>query len=187
MKPEPRYVSETAALKQTKLVMVFKTDCTDEFACKLAEKIYGGTPFSRLFMNVREKLSLCYYCSTHMTSRKGSMSVDCGVAPENLQMAQEEILHQLELLQQGDISDEEIEDAKRYYFGTLRSISDYSENQNSWFFTRFSKGDLLTPQQAEELAAAVTKERIVAAARSFKLDTVFALEPNGAEGGEDDE
>lgn len=189
LKPEPEYVTEQIDQKQSKLVLVCKSASEDEFAVKLAVLIYGGTPFSKLFMNVREKMSLCYYCQSSMIEGKGTMVIDSGVAPGDEEKARAEILRQLTLMQQGEIDEEELEDTKRYYIGTLRSINDFSDDQNSWFFTRFGRGDLLTPQKAEEKVRAVTMERVIEAIRSFALDTVYTLEPTDkdAEGGDEDE
>ena len=186
-KAKPEYVCETIEQSQSKLVMMLKTESSDEFALKLAGLIYGGTPFSRLFMNVREKLSLCYYCQTSNIEGKGTMLVDSGVGPGNERIACDEILAQLKAMQNGDITEEELEDTKRYYIGSLRSVQDYSDDQNSWFFSRFVKGDLLTPQQAEELVKEVTLERVKNAICSYTLDTVYMLLPDNTEGGNENE
>lgn len=186
-KEQVMHFSESIEQAQSKLVMMFKTDSTDEFALKLAMLLYGGTAFSKLFTNVREKLSLCYYCQSTTIEGKGTMLVDCGVGEGNEQKACDEIMRQLNLMQQGEFTDEEIEDTKRYYISSLRSIRDYSDDQNSWFFSRFAKGDLLTPQQAEQLVLEVTREHIQAAISSYKLDTVYMLLPEETEGEAADE
>ena len=48
-------------------------------ATRLMAALFGGTPNSKLFLNVREKLSLCYYCSASYNSMKGIMLVQSGV------------------------------------------------------------------------------------------------------------
>lgn len=186
-KEQAAVVTEQIEQKQSKIFLIYKYDNTDEFAMVLAVSIFGSTPTSKLFMNVREKLSLCYYVSAALILGKDAVYVDCGVAPGNEEKAVSEIKRQLELMQQGEITDDEIADAKRSYINSLRSINDFGEEQNSWFFRRFVKGDLLTPQEAEELVSAVTKERIIDAVKSFRLDTVYTLEPTDCEGGEADE
>ena len=115
------------------------------------------------------------------------MLVDSGVGPGNERIACDEILAQLKAMQNGDITEEELEDTKRYYIGSLRSVQDYSDDQNSWFFSRFVKGDLLTPQQAEELVKEVTLERVKNAICSYTLDTVYMLLPDNTEGGNENE
>lgn len=87
-----RTVREDMDIAQGKLVMGFRTGETtspDEVdAMKMMVALYGGTPFSRLFQNVREKLSLCYYCAARYDKASGMMMVDSGVETGNEQKAQ---------------------------------------------------------------------------------------------------
>ncbi len=187
-KAEPRYVTEQLEQSQSKLVMIFKSDCKNEFALKMGVMLYGGTAFSKLFMNVREKMSLCYYCQASIMGTKGGVMVDSGVGHGNEEKARNEILRQLELLKQGDFTDEELEDAKRSYTGSLRSVYDFADDLNAWFFRRFEQGDMLTPNDAAELANAVTREEVMEALSTMKLDTVYVCEPTEtAEEGENAE
>ena len=64
---------------QAKLVMGFRTGIAvpggDVTAMRLMSALFGGTPHSKLFLNVREKLSLCYYCSSSYDRHKGKMCI----------------------------------------------------------------------------------------------------------------
>ncbi len=64
---KPKTVFEKMDVKQGKLVMGFSCDLygNDDISLPLMVMcdIFGGGPYSRLFSNVREKMSLCYYCS----------------------------------------------------------------------------------------------------------------------------
>lgn len=62
---------------------------------------------SKLFVNVREKESLCYYCSARYDVYKGTMLIDCGVEPENTERAKQAILEQVSLLQAGSFTEQE--------------------------------------------------------------------------------
>jgi predicted Zn-dependent peptidase len=143
--------------------------------------MYGGTPFSKLFANVREKLSLCYYCQAAIVECKGAMLVDSGVEPGNEQKAEQEILNQLESLRAGDFTDEEIENTKKYLIGAYLSNYDSSEDLNSWYFFQFARGTNDSPKDAIEKINAATREDIINSANSFKLDTVYTLTPSGGE------
>jgi predicted Zn-dependent peptidase len=77
------------------------------YAAILFNEIFGGSPASKLFMNVRERLSLCYYCSSHYDSYFGNMTVSSGVDGANAELAKREILAQLEDMKAGKISDVE--------------------------------------------------------------------------------
>jgi hypothetical protein len=78
----------------------------------LFNAVYGGTPTSKLFMNVREKLSLCYYASSSMDFLKGIMTVHSGIEFDKFNSAREEIMAQLECCRRGEIEEWEIEGAR---------------------------------------------------------------------------
>lgn len=184
LKPEVKEVRESIEQEQLKLVMSFKTDGSDYYAEKVASAMYGGTSFSKLFANVREKLSLCYYCQSVMIEFKDMLLVDSGVDTGNEQMARKEILHQLELLREGEFTDEELENTKKSLCGSLRIVPDSIEDINIWYYLRLARGLDTTPEQDIERINAVTRERVIAAAKGFKLDSVYVLEPKTEEGGE---
>lgn len=64
--------------------------------------VFGGGPYSKLFMNVREKMSLCYYCSARFARQNSYIFIQCGCEEENMDKAVAEILHQLEMIRDGD-------------------------------------------------------------------------------------
>ena len=179
IRPEPQYVTESADQSQTKLVMLYKYDHDDPFAMNTAVKLFGGTDFSKLFVNVREKLSLCYYCQAGSSVDKNSVLVDSGIGKGNEQKTLDEIKRQLELLKNGEFTDEELENTKRYYISVIRSAYDFSADLNSWFFNRFIRGDMLTPAEAEEQISRVTRERVLKAFNALRLDTVYIYEASG--------
>ena len=189
IRQETQYVTEKAEQSQTKLVMLYKYDHDDSFAMNTAVKLFGGTEFSKLFMNVREKLSLCYYCQSASSVDKNSVIVDSGIGKGNEQKTLDEINRQLELLKKGEFTDEELENTKRCYISQLRSCYDFSADLNSWFFNRFVRGDMMTPAEAEEQVKAVTRERVLKALEALTLDTVYIYEASGkkAESEEEDE
>ena len=81
-KKEVREVSEKMEVAQSKLVLGFRTgkiQAEEKPAFKLMAAIFGGTPHSKLFLNVREKLSLCYYCAARCNINKGFLLVESGV------------------------------------------------------------------------------------------------------------
>ncbi len=98
---------ERMEIVQSKLVMGFRTgtfaDSPDLSAMRLMTAIFGGTPFSRLFVHVREEKSLCYYCAARYDRIKGVLLVDSGVEAKNREVAQKEILHQMDLMREGGI------------------------------------------------------------------------------------
>ncbi len=137
---EAKTVREDIDIAQGKLVMGFRTGDTSSpdqvNAMKMMVALYGGTPFSRLFKNVREKLSLCYYCAARYDKASGMMMVDSGVETGNEQKAQEEILRQLALVQQGDFDQEELDSTILTIVNALKSTVDTLSGLENWYLTR---------------------------------------------------
>jgi predicted Zn-dependent peptidase len=175
LKPSPETVSEKYDVNQSKTVMTFKTDSDDRYALKMLSIIYGETPFSKLFLNVREKLSLCYYCTSHSVSAKGTFFVDSGVERENIEKAQAEITSQLEEIKNGNISDEEIASALLALDNAVLQVGDTPSSYISWYFDCFCDNEVITPDEHFERFRQVTKERIVQAANSLRLDSIYLM------------
>ena len=175
LKNEIYRCEEKLDVNQCKMVMAFKTDSTDKYAVKLMNTIFGGTPFSKLFLNVREKLSLCYYCAANYNGLKGSIFVDCGIEEENIEKAEKEILNQLEDMKNGNFSQEDIDNSILSIANSLKSIGDTTSSYINWYNSCFIQDENITPEQSLEKYKAVTKQQLIDAANSLKLDTVYVM------------
>ncbi len=161
---------------QSKLVMVLKSTSKNTFAVNLMNVLFGSTPFAMLFMNVREKLSLCYYCSSRFVASKNAIAVSSGVEKQNIEKTREAILAQLESLKNGDFSDELFENGKRYIISELRGIGDTPYSCISCIHQRITSVKKRSIEERIACYQAITREDIIEAARSFALDTVYILE-----------
>ena len=168
-------VTDIFNVVQSKMVLGFKSNDYKEAPMTVMSALYGGTPSSKLFKNVREKLSLCYYCASRANKATSSLKVDCGVESENIEKARTEILHQLELMCSGDITDDEVSETKLALINALKGTADSPSGLSAWYLTRILSGDLLTPDEQIERIKAVTKEEIIKSAQSLTLDTVYVL------------
>ena len=138
--------------------------------------MYGGTPFSKLFMNVREKLSLCYYVTSHFERGTGVMFVDCGIEFESRDEAQSEILRQLENIANGGITEEELAGTKLIIKNSLGSVEDSLSGIDNWYMTCVLDGLILTPEEDAAEIDKITAEEVAAMAKRAKLSAVFFLE-----------
>ncbi len=136
----PENVTEQADAAQGREVLAFELGDFRDSLCKadLFNEIFGGSPISRLFMNVREKLHLCYYCASNILNSVSAMFVRSGVANENREKAVNEIKTQLEILKNPEnISEFEFYAAKKtlkdYYLSLRDDIFRYSD----WKFSRY--------------------------------------------------
>lgn len=176
---EIKEVSEHMEVAQSKLVMGFRAgaqlDTPEEIAARLMVTILGGTPHSKLFLNVREKLSLCYYCAARFNSIKDLIFIESGVETKNLEQARKEILAQWKEICAGNLDEEEIESAKLSICNSYRTVGDYLGGMESWYLTQTFRPKIQTPEEAAREINAVTKDEIVAAANRVTLDTVYQL------------
>ncbi len=185
VKEKPAEVNERFDVLQCKMVLAFKTEIKDHEQLKLFSLMFGGLPSSKLFMNVREKLSLCYYCSANNISEKGVMLIDSGVESSNLNKAKDEILIQLDEMANGSFSDEELENAKTAVCSSLRSYNDTASGLATWWLTQLCVLNRdFSPEDAIKKFKSITREDIIEAAKSYKLDTIYIMSGNDKGGAE---
>jgi len=172
---EPRYVPEEMDVTQGKLAMGFRCLSDDIPAMIMVNLLFGGSSNSKLFLNVREKLSLCYYASSSYHRVKGIMTVSSGIETKDYQKAYDEILHQLRTIQEGDWEDWEMPGALSTMLNSLRSLSDTQGGLENFYLGQAATGQVETPEDLASQLEQVTRERILAAADTVRLDTVYFL------------
>lgn len=181
--PKPEYISESMPLKQGKLVMGFRTGMRSEDdmmpAMKVAVDIFGGGTYSKLFSVVREKMSLCYYCSAGLFNSKGVVMVQSGIEDANEEKAKNEIVHQLALTANGEFSDEDFSSSIKSLTDSILSNSDTPEEICSWYSSQILRENMKTPEEFAAEIKSVDKTDVVRAAKTIKLDTIFMLKSNG--------
>lgn len=176
---EPKFIDETGNYSQSQLICGFSTDTIisdpDFYAAELANEIFGEGPVSKLFLNVREKKSLCYLCASDYNEIAGVLTVESGIDACDREKAQKEIFAQLSSLQRGNISDAELEAAKMAIYADCAEAEDHPEDHEE--FSRLARvfGGPSTIDEYREGISKVKKDDIAAAARKWKLDTVYFL------------
>lgn len=160
-----QHFEEKMDLVQAKLCMLFTwNQCVqpDQMnAFRLAMSLYGGSVTSRLFLNVREKQSLCYYCGSRFVSPTAFMMVDSGVEPANAQKAEAAILKELQDLISGPITSVELEDCRRGILSGMASVGDSLASLENWYYNEILRGGTVqTPEQSAEDLRSVTEEDV---------------------------
>lgn len=180
----PNIITEKMDVSQGKLVMGFSSklygDSLKALPLTVMTDIFGGGPYSRLFTNVREKMSLCYYCSASSVRSKGLVIVDSGVEAENFKKAYEEILNQLEIIKNNEFSDFEFESSIKSIVDSLKSYNDSQSAIDTWYALRVSDKEYVSPEIVAEKLLNVNRQDIVDAAKGVKLHTVYRLMPQNA-------
>lgn len=177
IKAEPAVVTEIMDIEQSKLVMIYKSDYDEKLwkHATLAAYMLGGDVSSKLFTIVREKLSLCYYCSSRFGRGKFTMTVSSGVEKENLNKTITAINEQLDELCKGNFTDEDMKKSKLSIGTALKASNDYMDSISTWISGCIYDDDYTMPEEKIKHFEAITREEIIAAAESMKLDTVYTL------------
>ncbi len=176
---EVKVIKEVQDISQGKLNIGYRThtriDDDDYLPLLVFNGIFGGYAHSKLFMNVREKESLCYYCASRLDNYKGVMYVYSGIESQNYDKALKIIDEQLKDMVSGNFSEKEIDLAKK----SLINSKLESMDQASGMMAHEALNKLIKhPLSVEEWVAAVnavTAEQVVAVAKKIKEDTVFFL------------
>ena len=142
--------------------------------------IFGGGPYSRLFSNVREKMSLCYYCSASAVRQKGLITVESGIETENALKAEKEILNQLEAVKKGEFSDFEFQSSIKSISDSLNSYNDSQNSIDLWYAIKVNNDSVYSPEDIAEKLKNITREDVVNTAKGVTLNTVYKLLPEGA-------
>ncbi len=177
---EPRRVEERLDVAQGKLCLGFRTGGVTAWtssapALLVFSALYGGSSTSKLFLNVRERLSLCYYASSAVDSVKGILLVTSGVEFDKLDEAEDEILAQLKAIQDGDFTAEELDAARQTVVNLYQSALDSRSQLEQYWLTAAVTGLDEPPEELVERLSAVTAREVQEVARGMELDAVYRL------------
>jgi predicted Zn-dependent peptidase len=170
---------ENMEMVQARLCLGYTTPITirkEEFvALQVLNSILGSGMTSKLFMNVREKLSLCYDISASFRSSKGLLIITAGVDPEKLEIAREEIFRQVEACKNGEISEQELAAAKQGITTSLQGVLDSPGGIEDYHTTIMLAQSDLTLERYLAAVETVTLAQVQAAAQSLQLHTQYVL------------
>lgn len=175
---------EQQPVSQSKLSIGFRVNsgAGDRLLFQLMSAVFGGVPSSKLFQNVREKMGLCYYCSSSYSHLNRAMFVDSGVETAQIEQAEQAILAQLSALQQGELTEEELLSAKLALCNSMRSVGDSLGAIESWQLGQLFEPAPFTPRDAVAQLMSYTKDDVIRAAQQVHSCAVYVLQ--GTEGKE---
>ncbi len=180
---EIKKVVDKIDVTQGKLSLGFATNIegsSDEFfALMVANSVFGAGAHSKLFNNVREKLSLCYYASSQLERRKGLMLVNAGIEFENFKKAYDEILVQFEAVKKGDISDFEFEASINALVNKYQSAYDDPVLMQQIHLNEIMSKTGYTIEEYIKKIKNVTKEDVSNAMKKVTFDTLYFLAGKG--------
>ena len=176
-------ITERFEVTQGKLALGFTSDLhgslKESAALSLLSDIWGGGPYSKLFENVREKESLCYYCSASSRRSKGFVMVESGIEEQNAQKVVDAVLRELDDIKKGNFDDSVIEASKKSVTDALAGYYDSAAALDAWYTREL--GEPVSPEEASDIIMKVSREEIIEAAKGIKLHTVYRLLPKRGE------
>ena len=173
-------VKETMDIAQGKLVMGYRcnVDYLDEekyYSLLLGSRILGGGADSKLFINVREKESLCYTIYSTIQKSKSTMMVCSGIEAQNYEKTVNLVKEQVQKLKDGDITEREISNAKIAFINSLNSLNDEIGRISDFYFSQSISKNKSDLDQIKNMINKSTKEDIVEAVKNIELDTIYFL------------
>ena len=137
---------------------------------------------SKLFLNVRERQSLCYYVYSDLDPVKGVMTVASGIDPQNYDRTVASIGRQIRALQEGDFTDEDLATARTGLSADMLALTDSPAGLERFWLGQNLLGLDYGPEELAALAEDVTRQDVVKAAAGIGCDAVYFLS-----GGEDED
>lgn len=170
---------QTMEISQGKLCMGFCTPVTtrhsDFAAMQVLNMVFGGGMTSKLFMNVRERMSLCYAIGSGYHGSKGIVTVSAGIDSGMSETVRREVMAQLQACCLGEISEAELTAAKQALRSSLLAIHDSPGALENYYATAALSGLKLTPEAYIRAVEETTAEQVAQAAKSLTLHTVYFL------------
>lgn len=174
-----RYFKDEMDVNQAKLVIGLRSGMENAddsyFPFRVMTDIFGGGPYSRLFLNVREKMSLCYYCGARLLREKGIIFIQSGIEEENYEKALSEILNQLDVMKKGEFTDEDFTSSITALSDAFKGVEDSPVAVCTFYSSQVFDDSLVSGQEYAEKIASVTREQIVECAKRVSVDSVYLL------------
>lgn len=174
-----KVITERFDVTQAKLCMGYKTsvdaNSDDYYKLMVANGILGGGAHSKLFNEVREKHSLCYYVGSRLGRYSGTMIISAGIEGENKDKTINEIKAQVELLKRGEFTKLEFDATIKSIVGSIRSLGDSSGYLCDYYLSNAIIGNLISPEEYIEKINSVTREDVIAISQNLELEMIYFL------------
>ncbi len=181
---EVRRINEEMDVAQAHLCLGFQSPITrtsdDYFAFSVANTLFGASTTSKLFLNVREKLSLCYRIHSIFEAQKGFVQIYAGIESDKRSAAEEEILRQLADTQNAVFTEEELKNAKNTLFNTYRTLTTSPDTIAAWALPRILSSRTVDPEAEMAAIDAVTPAAAAEAMSRLIPDTFYCLKKGDA-------
>ena len=168
-------VKEQMDVTQGKLVIGLNTPNNKQEVIALYNTILGKGANSKLFLNVREKEGLAYSAGSTYLKRNNAIIISTGIEVSKYNKAVEVIKNQLKDMEDGNITEKEMKDAKQFINAGLNLINESSENMIEYRFDKDLYNEEIDIEKYRKKIEEIKKEDIVKVAKQIKIDTIYFL------------
>lgn len=168
-------VKEQMDVTQGKLVIGLNTPNNKQEVIALYNTILGKGANSKLFLNVREKEGLAYSAGSTYLKRNNAIIISTGIEVSKYNKAVEVIKKQLKDMEDGNITEKEMKDAKQFINAGLNLINESSENMIEYRFDKDLYNEEIDIEKYRKEIEEIKKEDIVKVAKQIKIDTIYFL------------
>ena len=177
-KQEIKNKEDKMDVTQGKLVIGLDVNYTSEnakFPISIYNVILGESATSKLFQNVREKASLAYTARSNYVRQKSNIFIRCGIKIENFDKALEIIKKQLEDMKNGDFTEEDLENAKKYMISGITSIQDEQDSEVTYYIGQELSEKFTTFEKYAKKIEEVSMQDVKDVANSIDINTIYFL------------
>ena len=175
---QEKEIEEKKDVAQGKLVIGLDVELNDynsKFPVSLYNVILGESATSKLFQNVREKASLAYTARSNYVRQKNNIYIRCGIEIENYEKALKIIKEQLEEMQDGKFTEEDLENSKKYMISGIQSAQDEQDSEITYYIGQELSGMLTTFEEYMKKINEVKLEDVKNVANKIKINTIYFL------------
>lgn len=177
-KEQEKEVIEEMDVTQGKIVIGLDVNLENEdqkYDTLLYNAILGGTANSKMFQEVREKASLAYSAGSSYVRYKSNIFIKCGIEIKNYEKAMKIIRKQLEDMQSGNFTKDDIANAKKGIISSIKSIDDEQDTEITYFFGQELTNNKISLDEYISKIEKITKEDIIKIANSITINTIYFL------------
>ena len=175
---QPLNITDTLEVNQGKLILgldILENAKNSRFIASLYNVILGESATSKLFQNVREKASLAYSARSIYIRQKNNIFIKCGIEIANYKKALQIIKEQLQAMKNGNFTEEDIANAKKYMINGIQSIEETQDTEITYYLGQELSESYFSPQEYKEKINEVNKQQIVDIAQKIYINTIYFL------------
>jgi predicted Zn-dependent peptidase len=174
-------IKEQKDVTQGKLVIgldINYYEPNSKYAMCLYNVILGESATSKMFQNVREKAGLAYSARSTYVRQKNNIFIRAGIEIENFDKALKIIEEQLEDMKNGNFSEEDIENAKKYMVAGIKTVQDEQDSEITYYMGQEMSGKMISFEDYINKINWVSRADIEKIANNINLNTIYFLKNN---------